>query len=184
MKAKPFYLPWEGSNYETYSPKVLILGESHYEREGSDRDTFTQEVIRSWAVGEHGTRKFFTTIAKVLSGNLDKHMTKDEKAEFWNRVTFYNYIQEVVGKEPRDRPTETMWERAEQPFLQVIESLSPDIVVVLGGHLSHYINRVKNQCPAVYFCHWYHPSSFGHFKKHEAEAAFDDAMQEWLTQKK
>ena len=173
-----------GPNYGTSSPKILILGESHYEREGSDQNTFTQGVIRSWAVGERGTTKFFTTIAKVLSGNLDTFMPKSEKAEFWNKVAFYNYIQEVVGKEPRDRPNEAMWERAKQPFLQVIDSLSPDIVVVLGAHLSHYINQVKNQCPTVYFCHWYHPSAFGDFKKHEAKAAFDATMQEWLTRKK
>lgn len=181
MEMKPFYLPWEGPNYMVSNPKILILGESHYKREGSDQNTFTQGVIRSWAVGEQGTRKFFTTIAKVLSGNLDKHMTKGEKAEFWNRVAFYNYIQEVVGEGPRDRPTDAMWERAQQPFLQVVKSLSPDIVVVLGGHLSYHIELVKDQCSTSLFCHWYHPSSFGKFKKHEAKAAFDAEMQKWLS---
>ena len=111
-------------------------------------------------------------------------MLKSEKAEFWNSVAFYNYIQEVVGENPRDRPTDAMWEQAKQPFLQVIESLSPDIVVILGGHLSHYISQIKDQCPTTYFCHWYHPSSFGHFKKHEARAAFDATIQEWLTHQK
>ena len=111
-------------------------------------------------------------------------MTKDEKAEFWNKVAFYNYIQEVVGEEPRDRPTDAMWERAEQPFLQVVKSLSPDIVVVLGAHLSHHINQIKDQCPTTYFCHWYHPSSFGAFKKYEAKVAFDAVVKEWLMKKR
>lgn len=184
METKPFFLPWEGPNYRTSSPKILILGESHCRRDGSDQQTFTQGVIRSWAIGEEGTRKFFTTIAKVLSGKLYEHLSKSDKVDFWNRVALYNYIQEVVGDKPRDRPTDLMWEQAQQPFLQVIENLSPDIVVVLGGHLSHYINRVKDQCPTVHFCHWYHPSSFGAFKKHKARAAFDAVKQEWSAERK
>lgn len=183
MEAKPFYLPWEGHNYKTSSPKLLILGESHYKREGSDRTTFTQEVIRSWAVGEQGTRRFFTIIAKVLSDNLNTYMSKTEKADFWNKVAFYNYVQEVVGDEPGDRPTDVMWQQAQQPLSQVIQSLLPDIVIVLGGELSYHMQQVENQFPATLFCHWYHPSSFGKFKKPEAKAAFDAKMQEWLMRK-
>lgn len=178
MNTQHTFLPWVGENYSRQSPKLLILGESHYKRDGADRDTFTQEVIRSWAIGEQGSRKFFTTIAKVLTGNLDGYLSKVEKAKFWNEVAFYNYVQEVVD-DPRDRPTDVMWEKAQKPFLEVVNSLSPDIIIVLGGHLSYHVNKTKDRLPITHFCHWWHPSSFGKFKKTEARVAFDAARQEW-----
>jgi hypothetical protein len=183
MDTQPFYLPWVGDNYAASSPKVLVLGESHYKRDGFDRNTFTQEVIRSWAVGEQGSTKFFTTIAKVLSGKLNEGISKADKAEFWNSVAFYNFVQESVGDGPRDRPSEDMWKQAQQPFVQVMKDLSPNIVVVLGGHLCYHVEQVESQFPTTKFCHWYHPSSFGKFKKDEARATYDKAHQEWLNQR-
>ncbi|MEX0425598.1 hypothetical protein KDV38_17930 [Providencia rettgeri] len=50
-------------------------------------------------------------------------------------MALYNYVQGIVGESGRIRPTNEMWEEAEKLFLAVIESLKPDVVIVLGSML-------------------------------------------------
>lgn len=63
--------PWVGNNYEYENPKILILGESHYGNANENKEIFTQNVVKDWALRGEGSHKFFTTIAKILPDRMD-----------------------------------------------------------------------------------------------------------------
>src|SRR5580698_479940 len=90
------FQPWVGEKYDSRSPKLLVLGMSHYPWEGHERipDYFkTNAVIRDWSTSQR-TKKFFTNIIATCKGHLP---SDKERVEFWNLVAFYNYIQEFMG---------------------------------------------------------------------------------------
>ena len=48
---EPYFKPWIGENYQDSKPLILVLVESHY-GVGDEPETFTQGVIKEWALGE------------------------------------------------------------------------------------------------------------------------------------
>ncbi len=171
------FQPWVGNNYENENLKILVLGESHYGNAEENKETFTQDVIKSWALREEGSIKFFTTIAKILSDKTEVYLSDDNAKEFWHKVAFYNYVQDFVGEEARMRPTELMWEEAKLPFIQVVNKLKPNIVVVLGSHLGEYIEEYADQFENTIFCYWYHPSTPRYFKYQKSLEDFKIAVE-------
>jgi hypothetical protein len=172
------FKPWLGDNYENENIKILILGESHYGNSDENKETFTQDVIKSWALREEGSIKFFTTIAKVLSDKIDEWLSDDDAKEFWNKVVFYNYIQDFVGQNARIRPTDEMWRQAEKPFNEVLLKYQPDIVVVLGKDLGWYVEQYANDFEKIVFCYWTHPSAgFGRFDQQKSLEDFKIAVE-------
>jgi len=170
---EPYFKPWIGENYESNKPKILILGESHY-GVGDEPETFTQGVIKDWAMGGKGNRRFFTTVAKIVSEKPHEWMSLDAKNTFWQSVAFYNFVQTIVGETPRIRPKEQMWQDAQEPLRYVLTTLSPEIVVVLGKALRWHTEPILSSYPSIVSCYWTHPSAFG-FKKQEAIDTFDQA---------
>ncbi|GAB3566094.1 hypothetical protein GCM10027578_14700 [Spirosoma luteolum] len=172
----PFFQPWVGENYSTQSPKILVLGESHYGKDEWYTPEFTQGVIKDWALCQKGTRSFFTKIAKILLGKPHEWISLEEKHDLWHRVAFYNYVQEFVGVGPRMRPTPAMWTDAEDAFEYVMKQLTPDIVIVMGKELGWHVRTFEKNYPGTAnFCYWTHPSARS-FKKDEAVDAFAKAL--------
>lgn len=128
---------WVGPKYEIggiNGRKVLVLGESHYGDEGDEYEEFTAEVVEKWAINER--LAFFTKIAKsVLLMPKEKYLSDDCKADFWESVAFYNYVQKFAGDGPRQRPAEDLWKISEQVFFETINSIKPEICVVFGYEL-------------------------------------------------
>jgi uracil-DNA glycosylase len=102
---------------------------------------------------------------------------------FWERITFYEYIQDVIDK-ARTRPTAKQWQKAKIPFITIINNLDPDIIVCLGKELFNNLpeagregQTVKNNSGQMHtwvynytgkdciVCSLPHPSSFGFQKK-------------------
>jgi hypothetical protein len=120
------FQPWIGNFYRTknrFGVRVLVLGESHYGDEADTRPTVTTEVVRWLAQDER--HAFFTKVSKVLLG-LDENtsLSNEARGEVWEHIAFYNYIQGFVSTDPRVRPTADMWERAKEPFLQIVRDLN------------------------------------------------------------
>jgi hypothetical protein len=86
---------------------------------------------------------FFTKVPRLFGFDA---ANPDLRGDFWARVAFYNYIQQVVGEDPRVEPTESMWAEGELPFNDVLEHLQPERVVVFGLRLW---NRIPRGIPRV-----------------------------------
>lgn len=129
------FLPWVGSRYRAglQGAKTLILGESHYQKNGKDYSrNLNIELIAGQAdkTGTYlGRYPFWTKIIKLAS----PHDINPNR--FWHSVAYFNYIQEFVGLAARERPTKQMWEDASEPFYEVLQELKPDFILTLGNHL-------------------------------------------------
>lgn len=170
---KPFN-PWIGSKYgqnSRFGRKVLVLGESHYG--DRPRPEFTIDVVRRY--GQEQRARFFTIAAKLLLGmGAGAWLSDQERAEVWEHVSFMNYVPGLVGGSSRERPTEEMWRAGEKPFLSAVEELKPDIIVVLGQELSHWLPELP---PHITVFAGKHPSGRG-FNYAEWNPQFTKTLQE------
>lgn len=122
------FQPWKGEHYKI-GEGLLVLGMSHYAKPGwGVRDSNkTEAVIKEQIEGKR--RKFFSNIVTISKG----HRPSDtECREFWRSVAFYNYIQETVGKSPRQRHPYKLWSSSEGAFAEVLRCLKPRLVLVIG----------------------------------------------------
>lgn len=151
------FSPWIGNLYDSEGlggRKLLILGESHYGVEGTETAGFTSAVVEKWGLRKR--HRFFTITAKLVLGmGSGEHLRDDVRSDFWNRVSFYNFIQEFVGPSPGYRPTTEMWNEAHGPLIKVIEKLKPDALLVLGKELQRHLPTVSDH---VSLCAVKHPS--------------------------
>ena len=159
--------------------KLLILGESEYEW----NPDALQPEIATWLITANANgglkNPFYTKIYHSFS-NEPKWQSLEHFADFWNSITFYNYIQEKVGTTPRQRPNLEMWPKWRDTFELVLEKLNPDRVLVLGRALWDNLtalglirNDANNETfflngkgQSIKVAHIPHPASFG-FKPSE-----------------
>jgi len=143
--------PWIGDNYSeaSFGKKVLVLGESHYDWDQDisiDRlPTVTNEVIGEQLDGKY-TKAFWTHIAVTF---LNKLPTLNDKREFWHAISFYNFVQQSAGMGARVRPSLEMFKASEPAFFEVLDSLKPEVVVVLGYELWRHLPKQANEDKAI-----------------------------------
>jgi len=102
---------------------------------------------------------FFTTTAKLVLGlTADDYLSDEQQKTFWDRVAFYNYVQDYAGETPDGEVMPEMWRDAQQPFWTVVEKLAPDAIIILGKRLSKY---VPTEGLNVATCVVTHPSAPG-----------------------
>ena len=169
--------PWVGEWYheaKLYGLRILLLGESHY-GEGEPKASFTRNVVKRW--GQDNRHSFFTKITKfILNQGKNGNLTAAQRREFWEKVAFYNYVQEFAGAKARQRPTPEMWKRSEEAYYQVLEELEPDLVVVLGKQLAKHLPAPVD---GITLCKVNHPSSGFKYKDHAESLmnAIEDARE-------
>lgn len=168
------FQPWIGERYheaDLYGLRILLLGESHYGK-GDEDSSFTERVVKKW--GQDNRHGFFTTIAKfILNQGKGGNLSAAKRRAFWEKVAFYNYVQEIVGKKARQRPTLDMWKRSENAYYQVLQQLKPDLVVVLGKQLAR---NLPAPVDGLVLCKVTHPS--GGFKYKDHVQSLVDAIEE------
>lgn len=175
MISKINFTPFVGNEYFKQSSKILILGESHYRQEkfGTERE-YTINVVKRLGKRINGERHaFFTKIAKILSRKPYANLSNMDAQAFWETVAFYNYVQSFVGTKPKERPTPKMFEDSQYAMKEILFSLKPDIIVVLGVELYKNLVRMNIDFGDAMICSWTHPSS-PHFKREDAIATFGD----------
>ena len=161
--------PWIGDKYRNEGLNglnLLILGESHYGEEGTERPGFTRHVVRKW--GQENRHRFFTTTAKVVLGLGSSYISNSKRADFWDRVAFANYIQTFVAEdaESRKRPTDEMWQEAQEALPITIEKTSPDAIVVLGIEVERRLPELPDSLPHHAIKH---PSQYFRYEKWQPE---------------
>lgn len=86
---------YEGENAKYQNKRILILGESHYDKDGYDNFT-TKSVIKNYHLNPNEKKyNFFHKIAQCFSVNTNDI---DKEFEcFWSNVYFANYVDELCG---------------------------------------------------------------------------------------
>ena len=131
--------PWVGNHYDqgyAGGPRLLILGESHYDR---PEDTpaiiqlernLTCRYTREYMQGQW-THAFWTNIMQVVMGCHHTEITAAQREAFWQSVALYNYIQ-VMVEGPRRCPPVGAWQASRPAFEAVLEALRPHALLILG----------------------------------------------------
>lgn len=163
-----FFEPWIGNNYQNggiFNKKVLVLGESHIC--GSDEcngkcgfkdfpdgcnPNFTKDTVLKYLDHTIERDNWMRTYLK-FERSLVGHETGQEDSEaIWNSIAFYNYLQ-VAMNESRKAGTSQDYIDAQKPFLEVLEELQPDLVIVWG------VTRLFTNMPEEGW-EWSEPLSF------------------------
>ena len=131
--------PWIGKNYRTTGfagKRILALGESHYCENASDAtEDITRKVIADLFDPQSKHEAYMNTYTKFAKALLGcRALTFEDKERFWNSVAFYNYVQFPMSR-PRMVPSRGNFKNSEAAFFEVLEMLSPDIVIVWGHRL-------------------------------------------------
>ncbi|SHO23031.1 Putative uncharacterized protein [Moritella viscosa] len=154
------FKPWIGSNYTSnkFGARILVLGESHYGSPEDEYEDYTVDVVKMW--GQENRLAFFTKIAKtLLNYDSSNYLNEHERHTLWENVSFYNYVQAIVGEGARIRPSDEMWKKSEVAFQEVIERLDPQIIIVLGMELAENLPKIPE---GIEVCFLNHPSSGGY----------------------
>ena len=170
-------LPWIGQSYANggfEGKRVLILGESHYRPIEQKIQDFSMNVVK-WHVYTKRVR-VFTKVQKILAAiPVGKPVSDDQRSAFWESVAFDNYIQTSVGERSRIRPSPEMWEAAEKPFLQTLNTLKPEFLIVLGKELEKNVSPLIVGIEDIKCVYVKHPSAFGS-KLAVAQATFQNVF--------
>jgi hypothetical protein len=126
------FWPAVGCNYKNSGLKLLVLGESHYPWEGMPEEHLT--TIK--ALEGKGRYRFWKDIARLFN----------KGADFWDEVVFYNFVQELVGDGPRQRPEGWMWDSQAtvSGFKEVCQVHVPNRILVIGK--TTWQNLPGNEC--------------------------------------
>ena len=138
-----FFKPWIGKNYETggiFGKKILVLGESHYctdtnciqcgiKYASECKDMNTSELIQ-WML-DGNTDKWIPTFKKFERSLVNEETTPERSNEIWNSVAFFNFLQ-VAMKGTRRGGTKEDYAEGRKAFLEVMEELQPDLIIVWG----------------------------------------------------
>ena len=129
------FLPWVGDNYESSSKRLLVLGESHYDRENlaSPPKTYTVDRWKEYLAAPTG--KFWTNTIQVVSGRARKDCDESDIRSIAHGFAFYNYCNKMVGNGPRIAPSSAAWKESRPDFDLVLDSIKPTHVLVLGQRL-------------------------------------------------
>lgn len=126
--------PWIGRNYAS-SPlglRLLVLGDSHYDAEGHNinQDHLLTRTLIDEQISGIGSKPFMTKLQTLISGRA--LTTWEEREEFWHGLAFSNYVQESVGNRSNSIPTTAMFDEAKPAFLEILDRIRPELVLVLG----------------------------------------------------
>ena len=142
------FKPWIGPNFDKQTPRILILGESHYGDahikwnypvEEKTVRSIQEQMVNAWP------SKFHTKVVAMLIGHLP---TVEEKKQFWNSVAYHNLIAEPLLA-ARIPPTNAQWIHSVATLPQVFEELKPEYCICLGyrmwGVLKHRVEHTSIQ---------------------------------------
>lgn len=162
---KVHFLPWIGKEYQNggiFGKRILVLGESHYcgsctremcERRFDDCRDFTVDVVANCYLNKqrkyNNWMKTFTCFERSLVG---KWTDEESRLKIWNSVVFYNYLQYALDV-PGKAGESDAYQKAIEPFYQVLDYCKPEIIIVWGKRLWGWVPRDARweQCEGVSF---------------------------------
>ncbi len=138
------FQPWVGSSYQSTTPRLMILGESHHAgRDEKVTSEITVETVTSYIEADRhfGWRDYFTKVHRVVRGREVQTDTQSRET-FWQAVIFYNYVQEIAAEGGHDRaPTPEMFLAGRAPLLEVLKYYRPTHLIATGRRLWRYVRN-------------------------------------------
>ena len=138
--AEVAFLPFVGRGYKDGCDghRVLLLGESHYRKEGmtdrpEDTRSFTKKEFSPMADPNRTERwgGFWDALDRLLVGERD--YTPKQAAEAWDYVAYINQCQVLAGTESFHRPSaKALGAGGDVLHEHVLPILKPTAVLVLG----------------------------------------------------
>lgn len=119
---------WIGPDFDVAYPKLLVLGESRYDEDFTDREIIEWRIAGKF---EGGQRRTYTNFERAVLG---QEHSEAEMRSFWNRTAFYNYIRKFFPGGPRVRPSYRMRVDPEnvETLRTVLCELKPTHAIVWG----------------------------------------------------
>ena len=137
--------PWCGPKYD--GRKLLLLGESCYDWEDEDgaltkpKTNHPEQVVGWVKNGFPLANRFIDMLTRGICRNYAP--SKAEVADAWDTVAFTNYVPLSVGVGPRIRPTEDVWEQADNEWALILNELRPRNIIVLGKTMWGYMPETQ-----------------------------------------
>lgn len=137
--------------------RVLVVCESYYGHRRYERPTATPEVIKALALNQKhplahkkpGRHSHFAKIMTAVNNELSaSRFNNVHRADFWDRVAYYNFVQEFL---PRHRVAPGV-----APWGEVLDALQPDAILCFSLRNGE---RVKAHARGVPVAVVNHPSS-------------------------
>jgi len=70
-------------------------------------------------------------------------VSDNERKWFWNSISFYNYIQEIVNDEPGGKRSKNQWINSIRSFYETIEKLRPELIFVFSIAVGNNLPRTN-----------------------------------------
>ncbi len=117
---------WIGNQYENggiFEKRIIIIGESTY---WSGQQPNISMATDHFADKPHSD-KYRTKLVRMFL-NKDNE-TREEIAEFWHSVSFFNYFKTVLSG-PYRSPTQEMLKQ-HQPLPDILDALKPNLILIV-----------------------------------------------------
>lgn len=99
--------------------------------------------------GQRDPNRAYKMFARLLSRNNQLELSSDESKFLWNSLAFCNYLQvpsyNFNGKTVMGKDCPEYYEKSLPIFLEYLNDIEPDIVIVWGSYTFPYICRLGNR---------------------------------------
>jgi|GEM_PF-5324864 len=134
------FFPYIGKHYSKANPKLLIVGASHYCAVDDCDSDFTIQCMKKYIVYKQGIAESpgrwtgtFTKFANVTAG---RKLSSQEVVAFYQKIAFYNYLQEPEGDTVQDKHPEKFCKQEHLClFKKLLNENKPDIAVIWGNRV-------------------------------------------------
>jgi hypothetical protein len=136
------WLPYVGNEYFKSNYKVMIIGESHYQKDSKESIkrnntiTFTREILKDKGIAkDYKETKIFQNLYKALfrTDNIDT-------TALWKKLVFYNFVQHPMITNLK-RPSKINFIGGWKAYFKLIEITKPDFCVFIGVKSSETISE-------------------------------------------
>ena len=131
------FRPYVGKDYYKASRNLLIVGASHYCASDDCDIDFTSRCMEKYLAYKQGVAEspggWIGTFTKFANAAAGRKLAPWELVAFYQRVAFYNYLQEPEGATEKEKHPEKFNDpRHLCLFKKALHELEPGIVIVWG----------------------------------------------------
>lgn len=135
------WYPWVGKNYTACPLRVLVVGESHYDKNPDTIQAWqdpngTRECIAESCIYSGWFNRTWSNLAFTLAGTSNL-----KKEALWKHIAYYNFVQRVMDyATQQERPNGNDFIQGWKSFIPVIETLKPDYCIFVGVTAANFFN--------------------------------------------